>query len=191
MRVADERPDHLDRDLRIGPAGKACDGLRRRAAARPRARRGRRRGRAPRASPRQSRAAGPRPGWRHSARKACSWLKWFSRTCGAGRFTEIVSARRKRVRAKRYRRACPAGCEPAMQATCVPQDCVDVPQARMAWQRATSLTIQVVQPLHIQGHHRPGESGRSLTSSKCGVELVAIPAVRRTVEAAAGQRSAM
>ena len=28
MRVADERPDHLDRDLGIGPAGEARDGLR-------------------------------------------------------------------------------------------------------------------------------------------------------------------
>ena len=47
--VADEGPDHLDRDFGIGPAGKARDRLAVERAARIPAHRGRRRGRGPRA----------------------------------------------------------------------------------------------------------------------------------------------
>ena len=57
---------------------------RRRAAARPPAHRGRRRGRAPRASPRQSRAAEPRPGWKHSARSDPPGPDWFNSITLAG-----------------------------------------------------------------------------------------------------------
>ena len=66
-RVADEGADHLDRDLGVGAAGKAGDGLAHRAWATSRARKGRRRGQAPRASPRQNRARGPRPALRRNA----------------------------------------------------------------------------------------------------------------------------
>ena len=68
MRVADERPDHLDRHLGVGPAGEFLRCRERRAAARIPARRGRRRGPVPRASRRQNRAAEPRRGWIHNAR---------------------------------------------------------------------------------------------------------------------------
>ena len=61
MVAADERPDHLDRDLGIGPPGEAGDRSRRRASARSRAHRGRRRGPGPRASPRRNRAAAASP----------------------------------------------------------------------------------------------------------------------------------
>ena len=70
-RVADEGPDHLDRHLGVGPAGKSRDVARLEPRPGSPAHRVRRRGRDPRASRRRSRAAGPRPGWICNALSTC------------------------------------------------------------------------------------------------------------------------